>query len=429
MILNNIEIKNYRCFEDLQLHFNKRMNVIVGNNGAGKSSILDAISIGIGSFLLGIESSSAPGINKYDARNITYVMGSSLEKHTQFPVTISCDGVIDKREIKWSRQLKSINGSTTYGDAYTIKDIATNLQNSIKKGDTSIALPIISYYGTGRLWAQKKAKRYNYKNTLINRFSGYIDCLSSISNEKLMLKWFSKMTMQELQLGKNMPELVAVKKAIATCYQDSGSNVSDINIIFNIQSDELEISFLGEDGNRVKQSFHELSDGFKNTLSLVADISYRMAILNPQYLGDVNEKTTGIILIDEIDQHLHPLWQKKILSSLMKIFPNVQFIVTTHSPSIISSAQKEQLIVLDGKEAYTYNDNVYGKDVNSVLSDIMGVSSRPDEIMNAFDKFYDSLEKADYSKARSILKYLSDKIGENDKDIISANIALDFEED
>ena len=123
MILNNIEIKNYRCFEDLQLHFNKRMNVIVGNNGAGKSSILDAISIGIGSFLLGIESSSAPGINKYDARNITYVMGSSLEKHTQFPVTISCDGVIDKREIKWSRQLKSINGSTTYGDAYTIKDI------------------------------------------------------------------------------------------------------------------------------------------------------------------------------------------------------------------------------------------------------------------------------------------------------------------
>ena len=275
----------------------------------------------------------------------------------------------------------------------------------------------------------KKAKRYNYKNTLINRFSGYIDCLSSISNEKLMLKWFSKMTMQELQLGKNMPELVAVKKAIATCYQDSGSNVSDINIIFNIQSDELEISFLGEDGNRVKQSFHELSDGFKNTLSLVADISYRMAILNPQYLGDVNEKTTGIILIDEIDQHLHPLWQKKILSSLMKIFPNVQFIVTTHSHSIISSAQKEQLIVFDGKEAYTYNDNVYGKDVNSVLSDIMGVSSRPDEIMNAFNKFYDSLEKADYSKARSILKYLSDKIGENDKDIISANIALDFEED
>lgn len=303
------------------------------------------------------------------------------------------------------------------------------MQNSIREGNNQTHLPIISYYGTGRLWAQKREKNNAIEKNLKNRLSGYIDCLSSMSNEKLMIKWFQKMTMQELQDGEKIPELTAVETAVSQCYQGSGIIADNVKVRFNIKSNELEITYLDEDGKKQKHPFHELSDGFKNTLSLVADIAYRMAVLNPQFFSDVTRKTTGVVIIDEIDQHLHPKWQKNILKNLMTIFPKVQFIVTTHSPSVISSAKKHQLIVLDDGNVHYYDDEIYGKDVNSVLSEIMEVNARPDDVELEFSKFYDYLEDEKYDKAREVLVKLSDLLGNRDNGVISATVALDFETD
>ena len=85
----------------------------------------------------------------------------------------------------------------------------------------------------------------------------------------------------------------------------------------------------------------ELSDGYKNTLSMVADIAYRMAVLNPWLLDRVLTETTGIVLIDEIDLHLHPQWQQRIIGDLRTIFPKVQFIVSTHAPLVINSVKRQ----------------------------------------------------------------------------------------
>lgn len=429
MKLSNIKIENFRCFQKLSVKFDPQMNVIVGNNGAGKSSILDAVSIGIGSFLLGIDGVSSPGIYKSDVRFLSYEVGSVIDRQPQFPVKIECNGIVAGNEISWIRQLNAEFGKTTYGDAFSIKEIASSMQNSIREGDNQTQLPIISYYGTGRLWAQKREKNTGIERTMKNRFSGYVDCLSSMSNEKLMIKWFQKMTMQELQAGEKIPELTAVETAVSQCYQGSGIIADNVKVRFNIKSNELEITYVDKDGKKQKHPFHELSDGFKNTMSLVADIAYRMAVLNPQFLSDVVSKTTGVVIIDEIDQHLHPMWQKNILKNLMTIFPKVQFIVTTHSPSVISSANKNQLIVLDNNTAHSFDDEIYGKDVNSVLSEIMEVKARPDEVESRFSLFYDYLEDEKYDKAREILNELSDLLGESDNGIISASVALDFETD
>lgn len=429
MKISNIKIENFRCFQNLSVKFDPQMNVIAGNNGAGKSSVLDAVSIGIGSFLLGIEEVSAPSISKTDTRFVSYEVGSVIDRQPQLPVKIECEGIIDENEFTWSRQLNTVSGRTTYGDAVSIKDIAFFKQNSIRKGDNKTQLPIIAYYGTGRLWARKNVKNNVIEKNLNNRLSGYIDCLSSVSNEKLMIKWFQKMTMQELQAGEKIPELTAVETAVAQCYQGSGIIVDNVKVRFNIKSNELEITYNDKDGIKQKHPFHELSDGFKNTLSLVADIAYRMAVLNPQFLSDVLRKTTGVIIIDEIDQHLHPKWQKNILNNLMTIFPKVQFIVTTHSASVISSAKKNQLIVLDDGMTYYFNDEIYGKDVNSVLSEIMGVNARPDDVEREFSKFYDYLEDEEYNKAREVLGELSKLLGLSDNGVISATVALDFETD
>lgn len=426
MRIEKIRIKNYRCFEDIEIEFHHRMNVLVGNNGVGKSSILDAVSVGIGSIFLGIDRNSSPAIKKNDVRYISKKIGSTIDRQPQLPVSVTCWGKIGGQDIEWSRQLNTENGRTTQVDAAEIKKIASGWQADVRKGDDTTELPLISYYGTSRLWPRKQESSLKHFD---NRFQGYIDCLLAESNEKLMLKWFEKMTYTQLQEGEIIPELEAVKNAIAECYIESGANVSDVNVMFNVKSYQLEISYVDENNNCHRHPFHELSDGYRNTLSLIADIAYRMAVLNPQYLGEVTKKTSGIVLIDEIDLHLHPIWQKRILKTLKKVFPLIQFIVTTHSPSIISSAKADELMILDGNICRSFDYEVYGKDANSVLSEIMETSERPDDITDMFGEFEKLMENGEYDKAGKKLDQLRELLGDNDSGVVSAAVSLDFERD
>lgn len=426
MRIESLKIGNYRKFESLSVQFHSQMNVIVGNNGAGKSTVLDALSIGIGSFFLGIEGIPSPGIAKTDTRYITREVGSVLDRQPQFPVMISCSGSVFDQKMNWTRYLNTESSYTTYKEAVQIKETANDAQSDIRSGDTQIVLPVISYYGTGRLWLQKKDNQNDLDSKVSNRFNGYQDCLSSSSNEKLMRKWFSTMTLHRLQEQIEVPELTAVEKAIAECFVDSGVIADKVKVRFGIKSGEMEIIYLDEDSRWQKHPFHELSDGFKNTMSLVADIAYRMAVLNPQLLDNAIKKTPGIVLIDEIDQHLHPKWQRSILKSLMKIFPKVQFIVTTHSPSVIASAISSQLIILD-EDGCHYPGNSYGKDSNSILSEIMDVAPRPDDIQKRLNEFYQYLDEEKFEQAEKLLDDLVEYVGEDNSDVISARVALDFE--
>lgn len=426
MRIDGLTIRNFRKFESLHVEFDSEMNILVGNNGAGKSSVLSALAVGVGSFFLGIEGVTCPGINKADIRLVTREIGSVLDQQPQLPVEISCNGVLFDEKTKWTRTLNTETGSTTHKDAEDIKVISRRVQNEIRHGNQDIILPIISYYGTGRLWSQKKDTNSLFDKRSANRFNGYTDCLSSSSNEKLMKKWLHKMTMIELQDQIKLPELTAVENAVAECFSDSGIVADRVRVRYGVKSEELEVIYLDGDGKWQKHPFHELSDGFKNTMSLVADIAYRMAVLNPQLLGDAIKKTTGIVIIDEIDQHLHPMWQRKILKSLMRIFPKVQFVVTTHSPSIISSSVSSKLIQLE-EDSCSYPAYSYGKDSNSVLSEIMQVSPRPEEIQTLLDRFNSRLDAENYSQAKAVLNELIDLLGEDNSDVVGTRAALDFE--
>ncbi len=428
MKINNIAITNFRCFKSLNINFNSKMNVIIGNNGVGKTAILDAISVAMGGFFLGIDSVPANGIKKEDVRFLTKSVGSTIDRQPQYPVVIECNAELDNNAT-WVRELNTESGNTTYGKAEKIKAYAQNLQSKIRSGDPDTCLPIISYYGTGRLWAQKRKKQAEKGNKdRANRFLGYTDCLSAESNEKFMLDWFEKMTYVKLQEEKDVPELQAVLGAIEQCYLESGANVSDVKVQFSVKSGQLEITYKDNNNDICRHPFHELSAGYRNMLSLVADIAYRMAMLNPHLLGDVVKKTEGVVLIDEVDLHLHPIWQKRILSTLTSIFPKVQFIVTTHAPSVISSVKADELLILDGENLTSFGSEVYGKDVNSILSEIMGTSERPDEITKMFDDFRSLLDNGQYAEARVKLDELRSILGENDSEVISSAISLDFED-
>ena len=188
MKIQNIELRNFRKFESLTVKLDPQMNVIAGNNGVGKSSVLDALSVGIGSFFLGIDGVTTPGIKKSDVRFKTYQIGSRIDRQPQYPVVIECEGNVDGNDISWKRTLNTESGSTTYSDAAEIKNISAGIKDRVRKGDQQIIRPMISYYGTGRLWSQKKEKQGSGELNLSNRFYGYTDCLSASSNEKLMIK-------------------------------------------------------------------------------------------------------------------------------------------------------------------------------------------------------------------------------------------------
>ena len=433
MNLKSIKIKNYRCFKKADIDFDEQTTLIVGKNGAGKTAILDAVAVAVSTFLLGIDGGVGRSILKDDARYEFHDLDGTVDPQHQFPVSIESIGdCLDNHEVKWVRSLNSESGNTTVKEARELTNISKEAQKRIMTGDKSLILPLISYYGTGRLYAQKKEKKNIKSLTEFKRQVGYVDCMAAESNEKLMLNWFQIQTLKSLQeqqrTGKveNPLLLKTVEKAICKCFERiSGSK--NASIIFDLDTHRLVLDFEGTDGSLQKFAMDEMSDGYKNTLSMIGDIAYRMAVLNPMLGDKVLEETSGVVVIDEIDLHLHPQWQQTIISDLNIIFPKLQFIVSSHAPAVINSVAKEQIRILDNGEIYMPAAQTYGRDANSILREVMKVSERPMDIKQRMNLFYSYMDENNYQEADKILTEIESIVGTTDPDIAAARTSLDLE--
>ena len=433
MKLNTIQICNYRCFKEIKLELDDNITLVVGKNGAGKTAILDAVAVSASTFLLGIDGCVSRSIVRDDARYEFHDLNGTIDPQHQFPVSIKSTGnCLEQQNIKWIRSLNSESGKTTIKDAGALMSIAKKAQKQIMAGDKSLILPLISYYGTGRLYAQKKEKRNKKSLTEFKRQVGYVDCMVAESNEKLMLNWFQIQTLKSLQKQQKtgileQPILLkTVEKAICRTYERiSGSRNASIS--FDLDTHKLVLEFENPNGNAQKFAMDEMSDGYKNTLSMIGDIAYRMAVLNPILGEQVLEKTPGIVLIDEIDLHLHPQWQQTILSDLHAIFPEIQFIVSSHAPEVINSVSREQIRILDNGEIYVPAAQTYGRDANSILREVMNVSERPTAIKERMDLFYAYMDENNYQEADKVLMEIEAIVGTTDPDIAAARTSLDLE--
>ena len=191
--------------------------------------------------------------------------------------------------------------------------------------------------------------------------------------------------------------------------------------------DDLDIEYIDSSFNVQRTALSQLSDGYRSTLCLIADIAYRMALLNPSLDEDILE-TPGIVLVDEVDLHLHPVWQARILGDLRSIFPNIQFVVTTHAPAVISSVRSQQVrIIADGEKSLTPAIETYGSDAGRVLTSIMNAPERPVEIQAKFDAIYDLLDSGNYDADQKAIDDLAKLTGNDDTDLIGARTALSLE--
>lgn len=427
MYLETMKLKNFRCFEELEVEFNPSYTVLVGVNGAGKSSLLDAVATAMGSYIAGFDGIPSNGIRSEDAHQKMYELGSRIEAEAQFPVEIDVNGNVDGTTIAWRRSLQGINGRTIISGAKSIMEYASSLQAKVREGDKNTILPLIAYYGTGRLYVQKRQARNKNSNMKFTRTSGYISCLESASNDRLMMKWFEQMTAIQIQEGAVVPELEVVKKAMGMCYSGVDNQENFASFEYKMKTHEIEITYK-KNGSKEKLPMKMLSDGLRCTISMVADIAYRMAVLNPQLLSDALSQTPGIVLIDEIDMHLHPEWQKRILEDLHNIFPKVQFIVTTHAPSVLVNIEKEHILLLDNYKVYVPSNNTYGRDVSAVMNEMMKAEVRPAKVMELMNKFYQQLSNEKHEEAKLLLDQLTLILGNDDADVVQAKVAYDVEQ-
>lgn len=337
MRINRLELNNFRNFEKAAFEFPTNFTVVIGENGKGKSSILQGLRLAVGTFLLGIDEADRYHIQKEDIRRIDLNNRFVPQKNCSF----SASGVIANREIVWKRTITKPGGRTDYKEAYSLIDIAKELNDAVNEDmREDVDLPVIGFFSTARLWVESK-QTFKSKKKGSRLKDGYSKCVDERSDKKSPMGWIKFASWKKL---KDKPESVlldAVLEAIDICVQNWKPTEWDED------TDDLGGEFTDENGETKFLPLFYLSDGLRTMAAMVAETAYRCVILNAHLGRDAVKLSKGVILIDEIDMHIHPKWQQHVVSDLKKAFPNIQFIVTTHSPFIVQSLNSDELINLD----------------------------------------------------------------------------------
>lgn len=448
MRLDTLYLQNFRGYVEQEFHLHPQFNLVIGENGAGKTSFLEAAAIAIGSWLLGFPGHDSRNILERDVRRVLESVENRYRELPQYPVRVRATGtlhiaragrVAEGREIAyfgqspkgephpyplavtWERAIEAAGGKTNRRGAARLKHFAGEMARAVLMEQPRI-LPLIRYFGAGRLWesvrdTQGKAlskhkgqqpaelaenadeldRIFHEAAKLAEPFYGYRMSVDKRCNPDDLLRWMGAERHNELDEETPSTALRLVYQAIETMLPEIASarySVKLRTLVLKYQHGE-------------QHTFAELSDGYRNVVAIAADLAIKAAMLNPQLAEKALEMTPGVVLIDELDLHLHPKWQRRVITDLRRTFPMQQFICTTHSPFLIQSLRSgEELIVLDGQPTA----NLGHMPVGEIAQGIMGVSntevSQEYENMKQVAKHYlETLEEAAMAPADKQAEY------------------------
>lgn len=414
MRLNKIKIKNFKGFQDQVLNFDNKSVVIFGVNGTGKSTILAAVNYCFWLYLNRLTPSQGIVYRSFDARTV---------RHGSSGLEVSCIVEIDKHSYEFYRSYEkkqygkkavSLYGKKNY------EDFVDSFRKLYLTDDTN--MPIFVYYGTNRSVLDIPL-RIRQKH----QFSKLIALEHALENRidfRTFFEWYRNQEDIENEYIKELrtydyqdKRLKCVRYAIETMLD----NVSNLKVKRN------PLRMVVKKGN-IEISVDQLSDGEKCTLALFGDLARRIAIANPNMNNPL--EGTGIVLIDEVELHMHPSWQRRVLNTLKKVFPNIQFIITTHSPQVLGEVCEDYVVLKlsiteEGRENIE-EVSTYGKDSNWILKYDMDTPERALPVLDKFKEFYEALDQNNYDYAQKILNDLQKMIGE-DPALTSMQIQLDMD--
>jgi predicted ATP-binding protein involved in virulence len=321
------------------------------------------------------------------------------------------------QRITWARELQREGGRTTTANAKAINDIAAETERRVRAGE-DVTIPLVCNYGTERLWFEKvhyKAKAETSTKVRPSRLDGYRDCFNYTIQETALVDWIRDQATSSLQLRHDTVALGLIKRAITICVEGAKS------LYYDARYKDL-VVVLEEYG---PQLFGNLSDGQRIMLTLVGDLARRTAVLNPHLADAALQDTPGVVMIDELDLHLHPKWQRRVIHDLKTVFPFLQFIATTHSPQLIGEALPDEIRLLDGGET-TAPPRSFGIDSSRILEEVMGAKSRDESTDRLLGTLFEAIDAEQFDSARSLLVEVETKLGSDDPEVTRARALMAF---
>jgi len=408
MRIEKVTVENFKLFEDSSFSFHPSFNLIVGENGSGKTSLLNLLAICMSAWREDIGHPFDVITPDEDFLNPNNIRG--LRKVTRDDLHCNLreeSGEIREELSNYLRIESEWNGiplpSGEYANSRWSGFYATGSLHPGKKGkigfdgstfsdlaqqNLDFFMPLLAFYSCNRLWSPSnddyaESRLRQSMEATFHRHSGYFDWDRPYADEQELRKWLLKLDIIAYQEKQVPLGLRVLQTALEGCLDKFGQ------LRFMAKEGQLAIFF--SDGRRLL--FKQLSDGQRTLFAMIGDMVRRAVLLNPQLGDKVLEETPGVVLIDELDLHLHPKWQRRIIEDLRRTFPKIQFICTTHSPFLIQSLRSgEELIMLDGYPTAELGN----KGIEEIAHSLMGIE-RPD-----VSQRYESMKQA----ARSYLEML-----------------------
>ena len=411
MIVTRIELTNLRVIEAAEFHFQPGFNLIVGVNGVGKTSVLDALGVCLSGIVkyanglryrvrkfspidlrAGAEALTIQSKVQLDGREYTYLVHQPGET-----------SVAEERKVR--QPGKQVYDTPVRSEF--IGDVPSRLAGS-KEG-----LPLAMLFSTRRALTTAREP-----SNMAAAGGIAAACADAFANRNLRFGEFAAWMRMQHTLAAEQPSAKHVLASFGAAVSRFLPEYSNLRVD-NGQSPQLLI-----DRSAVPLPVAQLSDGERGTLSMVLDLTRRLAQANPT-MKDPAAEAEAVVLIDEIELHLHPTWQRRIIKNLTDTFPKCQFIATTHSPQIIGEVEHDQIQIMANGEVYPPTHS-YGVDSSRVLEEIMDAYPRAENIAVLLNEISGTIRDDRYDDARELLHDLSSRLGENDPEVTRIQTLLDF---
>jgi predicted ATP-binding protein involved in virulence len=442
MKLRSLHLRDYRCFADTPIHFEEKVTVLVGINGAGKTAILDAIACVLGQILAKI-----PGIPPEATHDLVHDDIRIVAKNR----SAANVGLTAKfqNQVVLARLLNALDQEPwsdpasvpSYGP---LEQYIDGLFDRVVAGE-DVCLPVFAYFGTDRASGEPPERRRNFK-THFHRFDAYENALEPAAHFKAWFEWFEALERQYLEEVTAFFQNPEVKSSLRTRDRTTGQLPSlpeepkglyavqqalkeVLNGISNprVLSSPLRmvVQKALADGSSVELSLNQLSDGYRSMLAMVMDFSRRLVQANPHL--DNPLAAEAILLIDEIELHLHPQWQQSVIPSLSRAFPNTQLICTTHSPQVLTTIDSQSIRILRDDRIWSAPSGGSGAESKRMLETVLGTRSRPpgSPLVDDLDRLFQFIRDDKLDDAKRLADKLDTAFGGNDPSIDEARILIE----
>lgn len=401
MKIKDIHIQNFRGIESLNIvNADPHVNLIVGINGAGKTSVLDAMAMLLSWLIARMRSSNAKGIfpNEEDVKigsKTPCMLSLEVEEGTKWDIIKNKSYAIRRKQVSLKTDFSMM----------------TNLaEKIIENAENGGSVPVLMYYPVERAIASVPV---NLHKAETNIWDVYKDALSGNSNFRSFFEWYRRQEDIENEMIRDDASyrdysLNAVRQAVSAFFTNFGE--------MRVRRRPYQAMVIRKGEQTIE--FSQLSQGEKCYLSLVCDIARRLSMANPKLDNPLDGE--GVILIDEVDLHLHPKWQTEIVNKLTSIFKNCQFFISTHSPIVLSDIRNDQIICIDNGKKMDVAFEPYGKPASSIMNNVFNMPYQRNLIVaKDIENAFAAVREGNSVRFKELYEKLLHIVGPADSDMVN----------